>query len=70
MDVNLSITTKGSASALDFSNITSMWSKETPQLSVTNVLSAFDHMLVQVSHTHSIDIYIYIYIFTYVHVYI
>ena len=34
-------------SPFDFSNITSMWSKEQPQLNVTNVFSAVDKMLAQ-----------------------
>lgn len=35
------------ASRFDFSNITSMWSKDPPQLNATNVFSAVDKMLVQ-----------------------
>jgi hypothetical protein len=34
-------------SPFDFSNITSMWSREQPQLNVTNVFSAVDKMLAQ-----------------------
>jgi hypothetical protein len=34
-------------SSFDFSNITSMWSAEQPQLNVTNVFSAVDKMLAQ-----------------------
>ena len=34
-------------SGVNFGDITSMWSKDVPQLNVTNVLTAFDKMLVQ-----------------------